>query len=142
MTELHYTYDPATAAGQVRFHIGDCPDNADATLTGRRRTWKCVLADEEIAQALLNRSDDPLLAASDLLLGIASNQALLEASITVNGYSRDPKGISAQLRAQAAQLLAQATNIPAEAIVELYGSDFQTRDKILRKALPVFWDAP
>lgn len=140
---LTYSYSTTTSVGHVRLIIGDAPTDVGATLTGTaRKTWPCVLADEEITNAINGRGGNEWEAASDLLLMIASNRSLLECAINVNGYSLDTKGLAKELRDQSAAILQQIENVPAESVVDLFADTFMTRNKLIRGIWPVTSDPP
>lgn len=133
---LSYSYNPTSTVGEIRSMIGDAP-SADPTnpLTGTRDTWPCIFADEEIAQALTRANGDLVEAACALLLRAASSAAHIAAALRVGDYSRDPKAIPGELRAQAAALRAEAQQQPAEAVIWEIATDFQAREQLVRDVL-------
>jgi hypothetical protein len=140
-----YSYDPTTAVGAVRLSIGDAESTTPvASLPATRKDWGCIFSDEEISAVLSAVGGDQLEAAAALCDKIAVSLALQEASIRVGDYSLDPKGMAALMAARAKDLRAQAHAQPAEALVEPYSTDFQTREHLLRALLDTIpgWSDP
>ena len=145
MPTFSYSYDPSTAVGQVRLSIGDAESTTTvASLPAARKDWGCIFSDEEITGVVNNHSGDLLEAAAELCDKIAVSLALQEAAIKVGDYSLDPKGMSALMAARARDLRTLAQQQPAEAIVEPYSTDFQTREHLGRALLDTVpgWSDP
>lgn len=132
---FNYTYDLTTDVGKVREMIGDNPDDSSSSLTGNRRTWKSVLADEEISAVVTQAGSSLYEAASHLLLFIASNRSLLAKMISVGDYKLDTRDLAKDMRAQAQALQELANNTPAEAIVENFGQQFVAERLVIRDLL-------
>lgn len=93
---MSFTYDVATAAGQVRLLIPDTdPDNH-------------LLEDAEITALLALEASDVRRAAATALELIASSEALVSKKIRTQDLSTDGPAVARELRERAAQLRVQA----------------------------------
>jgi len=89
---MTFTYDPKTAAGQVRLLCTDRdPDNE-------------IFSDEEIAVFLDLNGQDVRLAAADALDQIAASQALILKYIDLNGLRTNGQAVANALHQQAESL--------------------------------------
>ena len=99
---MTFTYDPKTAAGQVRLLCTDRdPDNE-------------IFSDEEIAVFLDLNEQDVRLAAADALDQIAASQALVLKYIEVNGLKTNGQAVANALHQQAESLRSRAAAEAAE----------------------------
>lgn len=95
------TYDPNTAAGEVRLLISDTTD-------------PFIFEDNEIQAFLAMRKNNPMRAAASALMAIANNEALLYKYVRTDDLTIDGVKGATELRLQARQLENQADAEEAE----------------------------
>jgi hypothetical protein len=132
-----YDFDAAPVVADVRFVIQDVDvvssppeDNPDD-----RTQWSCIFTDQEIQRRVSLHPDDTVnQAAADLLMFMASSNAILARLITLGEYTSDTRSTADKLRAQAMALRTMTAdtnsagmNDPAEYIHDEAWTDFDVR---------------
>ena len=118
-----YTYDLATEIGQVRLVVGD---------TDIVPTTDAIFSDEEI-QYFLTAEGSVLAASAAALEATASSQARLAKLLKSLNFTKDTRGVAAELLATAKAL--RGREAPAYGGAEQAFGDMSATDIIERQAL-------
>lgn len=120
---MSFTYDTTTNVGKVRNLIDD---KTQAT---------AIFTDEEIT-AILGMCDNEVMAASGVcLLGIAASKARLAKKKQAGNYSEDLTAIARECRETAKTFMEMAQNVPADAVIEQFLTDFNYNEILRGKEL-------
>lgn len=126
---MSYTYDLATAIGQVR-----------ALTRDTRGPTTVFFQDDEITFYLTLNSDDVRRAAAEMLDVWASDEAMVTKVVTLLDVSTNGPAVAASLRAHANKLreLADAADLEGDAgfdVAEMALGPFSLREQIINKGL-------
>jgi len=126
---VSYTYDLATAIGQVR-----------ALTRDTRGPTTVFFQDDEITFYLTLNSDDVRRAAAEMLDVWASDEAMVTKVVTLLDVSTNGPAVAASLRAHANKLreLADAADLEGDAgfdVAEMALGPFSLREQIINKGL-------
>lgn len=123
---LHFTYDPTTPIGQLRFKISDI-DVSRAGQSLPRSQWSCLFADEELQLFLNDWAGDIDRAAIMAIRFIAARPQMQVHALRMLNLEMDIGDMAASLNHLADELQRARTEFPYSELAEQGNTDFDYR---------------